>query len=125
MYICYAHKDGHHQTAIMEIFILVYLFNDYDFTIRRSNDSVLRFAIKHTYGATEKVYDNCSNYCGNAKENIERHEGNILEEKEKQGIEHRIYTQGEDKGVCAFMVQAHILQTFDSFHSKQIYFSQS
>ena len=62
VYIKEAHKNRHHDTAIMEVGILVYFFNHHNLAIGRSHNHLLCLSIEHTDGTAKEVNDDAIGY---------------------------------------------------------------
>ena len=46
MYVNDAHEDRDHQPAVMEVFVFVHFFNDYDFAVSRSDDYLFLYPFR-------------------------------------------------------------------------------
>jgi hypothetical protein len=55
MHIEHTHKDGHQQTAVMKIFILIHLLDADNFSISRSYHNLLGFTLEKSDRTTEEV----------------------------------------------------------------------
>ena len=62
VYVGHRHKDRHHQTAIVEVFIFFHFFNHHNATIGRSHHHIVGVAWEDAHGTTEEIdYDAVDN----------------------------------------------------------------
>ena len=71
VHVGYRHKDAHHLTAVVEVFIFFHFFDDNDFTIGRSHDHILCFAGKDSHRTSEEIDDDGEYDDKNSEDNIE------------------------------------------------------
>ena len=55
MHVDQTHEDGHHEAAVVEVFILFHFFDDYHLAVGRRYHHFLRILTEETYRATEEV----------------------------------------------------------------------
>ena len=96
MYVGDAHKDGHHESAVVEIFVFLHFLHNDHLAVSSGHDRIFRVAIEESDGAAEEVDDNQRENRCDAAYDIERQEATILQQKEQQAIEYGVACQGEE-----------------------------
>ena len=104
MYVGDAHKDGHHQSAVVEIFVFLYFLHNDHLAVSSGHDRIFRIAVEESDGAAEEVDDNQRENRCDAAHDIERQEATILQQKEQQAIEYGVACQCEEKRISALAV---------------------
>ena len=74
MYVNDAHEDRDHQPTVMEVFVFVHFFNDYNFAVSRSDDYLFCILSEKSDRTAEEVnhqqiYCN-TGYCNHIKRNF-------------------------------------------------------
>ena len=80
MYVGHRHEDGDHQTAVVEVFVLLHLFNHHYASVGSGYYGVLRLALEHANGAAEEVHYKQVERNGQRQHNVERHHVSAIAE---------------------------------------------
>lgn len=81
------HKDGNHQSAVVEIFILFDLFNHHNLSVGSSDDGSFCFSAKLSNGTTEEVQHDAIEDGRDGEDAIEGNEVRVLEKIKEDAVE--------------------------------------
>ena len=103
-----AHEDAHHQTPVVEVFVLLHLLHYHDLAVGRSHDNALGVAIEDTDGTAEEVDDDeidDATQCQDDPEYRALETKHMSREQTQQGKR----DSAQDERVRAFAVQTDVL----------------
>ena len=117
VHVGYRHKDAHHFTAVVEVFIFFHFFDDNDLTIGRSHDHILSFAGKDSHRTSEEIDDDGEYDDKNSEDDIESERATLKKQPIVECCDHQKCGTGEHQRGASFVVQTMLLDFRELRHT--------